>query len=624
MKSAATPEAAVDAPPPASSWVIGHIAHLFRGRWKLLTVFGLSAAGRSASSVAVLLLIQRFLSGALDPAANRGSLFAQIAAGLGANGALWAIAILLMLVQLVGSLCNYVNYVAQQHLAKLVELGTMEVLLRHLLSLSVPFFDRQSHGDIVETMLTDVGGLRIMVRSMFNMVFEGMLALGLILTVVKISPGLALLALVIVPTASLPLFFIARRTFSRASKVRNTGFVLSDIILQILRGIRVIKVFQAEGAQARESMTKGNVYHESIIGRTQVERLAAVVMESIGGLLVVVVIVIGGRKVMANELPWAGLLAFIMGVRALFGPLNNMSGYYIDAQVTKPSVHRIAAFLASKPDIVDRPDAAPLLQPPAIIAFDHVGFTYGHEPVLHDVSFQVRSGETIGIVSPSGGGKSTLLGVLVRFYDPTSGQVRFDGQDLRGFKLADLYSMVTLVTQEAFIFATTVRENILYGRPSATDAEVEEAARAAYVHEEIAVLPQGYDTVIGMGGRDLSGGQKQRISIARALLKNAPILLLDEATSALDSVAEAEVQRAVERLMQGRTSFVVAHRLSTLRNADRLLVLDRGKLVALGPHEELLRECPLYQKLWATQIATSSASQVAPTAFAAPAELSVA
>jgi subfamily B ATP-binding cassette protein MsbA len=598
------PKPPATVPREAPVWALALVARLFRGRWRLLALFALSAVGRSAASVAVLLLIQRFLSGALNRDAGRGSLFNGIAGALGESGLLWAVALLLLCVQVAGSLCNYVNYVAQQHVSKLVEVGTMELLVRHLLGLSVPFFESQSHGDIVETMLTDVAGLRIMVRSVFNIFFEGLLALGLVLTVVKISPELALLALVVVPVASLPLYVIARRTFKRAVQVRNTGFVVSDIILQILRGIRVIKVFQAEDAQARESVAKGNVYHEAIIGRIQVERLASVVMELIGGVLVVVVIVLGGRKVMAGDLPWTGLLAFIMAVRALLGPVNNMSGYYVDMQVTKPSVQRIAAFLTRKPEIVDRPDAARLLEPPEVIAFDDVSFSYGAEPVLHDVSFEVRAGETIGIVSPSGGGKSTLLGVLIRFYDPTSGSVRFDGRDLRDLQLADLYALVTLVTQEAFIFATTARENIRYGRPTATDAEVEDAARAAYIHDEIAALPQGYDTAIGMGGRDLSGGQKQRLSIARALVKNAPILLLDEATSALDSVAEAEVQRALERLMVGRTSFVIAHRLSTLRNADRVLVLDRGRRVAFGPHEELLRECALYRTLWQTQLAS--------------------
>jgi ABC-type multidrug transport system fused ATPase/permease subunit len=221
--------------------------------------------------------------------------------------------------------------------------------------------------------------------------------------------------------------------------------------------------------------------------------------------------------------------------------------------------------------------------------------------VLHDLSFSVKAGETIGIVGPSGSGKTTLMGLLVRFYDPTKGAVRFDGRDTRELKLHDIYDKVSLVTQEPFLFSTSAQDNIRFGRPGATAAEVQEAARAAYIHEDIMALPGGYESEIGIGGRELSGGQRQRLTVARALLKNAPILLLDEATSALDSVAEKEVQRAIDKLMIGRTTFVIAHRLSTLRKADRVLVLDAGRCVGLDRHEALLRNCAVYKTLWEAQ-----------------------
>jgi ABC-type multidrug transport system fused ATPase/permease subunit len=249
----------------------------------------------------------------------------------------------------------------------------------------------------------------------------------------------------------------------------------------------------------------------------------------------------------------------------------------------------------------DRPDAAPLLAAPARIRFDHVSFAYRDAPVVRDLCIEVRAGETIGIVGPSGSGKTTLLGLLMRFYDPTAGRVLFDDQDLRDLRHADVYEKMALVTQEPFLFTASARDNIRVGRPGASDAEVEAAARAAYIHEEIAALPEGYDTRLGVGGRELSGGQRQRVSVARALLLDAPILVLDEATSSLDSIAETEVQRAVDRLMEGRTSFVVAHRLSTLRNADRLLVLDQGVAVGFASHAELLRDCEVYRRLHETQ-----------------------
>jgi ABC-type multidrug transport system fused ATPase/permease subunit len=205
-------------------------------------------------------------------------------------------------------------------------------------------------------------------------------------------------------------------------------------------------------------------------------------------------------------------------------------------------------------------------------------------------------------VGPSGAGKTTLLNLMVRLYDPSSGSVLFDGEDLRQFRLGDIYDKVAIVAQEPFLFSTTVRENIRCGRPAATDAEVEEAARRAFIHEDILAMAEGYQTLIGVGGRQLSRGQAQRINVARAFIKNAPILLLDEATSSLDSVAEANVQEAIDGLLQTRTSFVVAHRLSTLRRADRILVLEAGQCVAFGPHDQLLRECDIYRQMWESQL----------------------
>ena len=230
--------------------------------------------------------------------------------------------------------------------------------------------------------------------------------------------------------------------------------------------------------------------------------------------------------------------------------------------------------------------------------------------MLDDVSFTINAGETLGIVGPSGAGKSTLLNLIARFYDPTSGSVQLDGEDLRNFRLRDVYGMLAIVTQDPFLFSTSIRENILCGRPGASQAEVEAAARAAEIHEEIIAMPDGYETVVGQGGRSLSRGEAQRVNVARAILKNAPILLLDEATSSLDSYSEARVQRAVDRLVTGRLAISVAHRLSTLRNASRILVLEQGQVMGLGTHQQLLATCPTYVRLWEAQEAYGSSEDV--------------
>jgi ABC-type multidrug transport system fused ATPase/permease subunit len=291
-----------------------------------------------------------------------------------------------------------------------------------------------------------------------------------------------------------------------------------------------------------------------------------------------------------------------MAIRGLNGPLNHLTAHIMQVQRHAASVQRIAELLDREPELRDRPDAVAFPATFERIRFENVGYQYPTgRAALHDVSFEVRSGEVVGVVGPSGSGKTTLLNLVTRFIDPVMGRIVVDGRDLRAYRLADLYAHVAVVTQEPFLFAATVRENIRCGRPGASDADVEEAARAAEIHDDILTLGAGYDTEVGLGGHGLSGGQVQRINVARAILKNAPLLVLDEATSSLDSVAEAKVQRAITRLMHGRTTFIAAHRLSTLRSATTIVVLERGRVAATGPHESLVLTSSLYRQLWKAQ-----------------------
>ena len=557
---------------------------------------------RSLLTLAAILLIREFLAGIVNQGGTRSGLARTLESMTGPTAALVIIGALLLSAYAGASAFNYSSEVAQQRIIKILELGMMERLIRHLLRLSVPFFDRQSHGDIIQAVRQDVSELRMVVLNLARIFVEGMTATGLLISALWLSPRLTVLALLVMPLAVLPVYLIAKRTLERSYEVRKSGYVLFDVLLQLLRGIRVIKTYRGEEEEERAAIEKGRRYFDELIEMVRIRSLAQVVLESLAGLGVVVVVIVGGLEVMRGQVEWPTLLALLMAVRALHGPVNNINSAYVEMKRFGAGVNRVAQILAVAPEVTDRPGARALRAAPQVIELDRVSFSYGDKSVLHDVSFRVAAGEMIGVAGPSGAGKTTLLNLIARFYDPTSGVVRLDGHDLRDYRLTDLYDKLAIVTQEPFLFTSSVRDNIRCGRPGATEGEIEAAARAAEIDPDILELPDGYATVIGLGGHGLSMGQAQRLTIARAILKNAPLLLLDEATSSLDSLAEAKVQVALDRLLAGRTTFVVAHRLSTLRDADRILVLDRGRCVAFGPHDTLLATCALYQQLWNAQV----------------------
>ena len=593
-----------------------YLVSLFRRRKGLLFRFLATTVATSLLSMAAILLIREFLDGVLG---TGGGLAGAVASTFGPAAALWIVAVLLISTYVASSLVTFDNQVTQQRIVKVLELGMMEKLIRHILGLSVPFFDRQSHGDIIQAIRIDVSQLRTVVLAMARLFLNACMVVALFGAALLLSVRLTLWSLVILPLAVIPIVLTARKILARSFAVRRTGYVLYDVILQLLQGIRVIKVFQAEDAEAKAAIDKGRAYFDQLIEMVRVRSLASVYLGSLSGLGIVVVIVVGGFDVMHGNMEWPSLLAFLMALRSIHGPLNHVNSSYVTVKNNAAAVQRIGEILDARPEVVDAPGAAPLIGNPQKIEFDRVSFSYADERVLDAVSFTVTAGETIGIVGPSGAGKTTLLNLIARFYDPTSGRVLFDGRDIRDVRLSDIYDRLAVVSQDPFLFSASVAENIAFGREDASREEIVAAAVAAGIDEEIRALPEGYGTLIGIGGHGLSGGQAQRVSIARALLKDAPILLLDEATSSLDSISEVRVQRAIDQLMKGRTTFIVAHRLSTLRNAGRLLVLEGGDLVGWGAHDELLGTCPLYGRLWAAQQVSAEPDGLVPPALERPA-----
>jgi ABC-type multidrug transport system fused ATPase/permease subunit len=570
-----------------------------RVHWALLTGFGAASIARTASTVAVVFLIRDFLTGVLG---EPEGLSLRLTEALGQTTALWVVSAFMLVVFVVGAFCAYGTQITQQRLVRRFELDLMQTLITHLLRLPVAFFNRRHRGDLVESIRQDVTKTRMAVSAFADIFVLGAQGLAYAGSAMFISPRLVLVSLPILLLAMLPSRWFIKQVRRRSFSLRGHGYRLTDLLLQLMEGVRVVKVYAGEEAETRNSLATARRYFSEMIAAVRVRALSSVLLDSVGGLSVVVVTVVGGFEVLAGRLTVPSLIAALVALRAAHGPLSSCFSRFMDIQWTLASVDRLRVLLGTESELQDRPDAIPFSGSLESVRFENVSFAYeSGGPVLSNVSFEVLPGQHVGIVGPSGAGKTTLTSLLARFYDPTDGRIVLNGRDLRDYRKADVYRYLALVTQDLFVFATSVRENIRYGRADASDADVEHAAMAAEIHEDIVKLPNGYDTVLGVGGRLLSAGQIQRVNIARALVKNAPLVILDEATSNLDSISEVKIQSALDRLTGGRTTFTIAHRLSTLRSADLILVIEHGRLVASGRHETLVDTCPLYRQLWGTQ-----------------------
>ena len=573
-----------------------HFARLHR--W-LIAGFAATSLLRIGTTVAAVVLIRDFLASVL---ATPTGVSATLTATVGQRSALLIVAAVLLAVFIVSALAAYGSQMAMQRLSRLIELDLMETVITHLLRLPVAFFDQRHRGDLIESVRQDVTKTRSVASSLVEFTVYGAQAVAYTAAAMWLSPRLLLISLPVLAIGAAPTQWLVRRMRRRSRATRRHGYRLTDLLLQLVQGIRIVKIYAGEALETRNSIATARRYFEQLVSSARLKALGDVGLETAASFSVVAVVVAGGFEIMAGRLTMPSLVAVLVAIRAIHGPLNNAFARLLESQANWSSVERIRNLLNTKPDVRDRPGAVALDEPITAIRFEAVAFGYdAATPVLSDVSFEVRMGQHVGIVGPSGAGKTTLVSLLARFYDPTAGRILINGRDLRDYRLRDVHGQLALVTQDLFVFGTSVRENIRYGSISASDADVERAAAAAEIHDDILKLPDGYDSVLGVGGRLLSAGQIQRINVARALLKDAPIVILDEATSNLDSISEVKIQAALERLMRGKMTFTIAHRLSTLRAADLILVVDRGTVVASGSHEALLRANDLYRELWDTQ-----------------------
>ena len=485
----------------------------------------------------------------------------------------------------------------------LVEADIRRDLFEHMQELDFGYYDRNRTGALMSRLTSELFEITELAHHGPEDIFiSGVTIVGALAIMFTIQWRLAL-----VIAAILPVFFavvwMCRRSMSEASKqVKQKTAVINAGIESGISGIRTAKAFSNEQEELEKFNDSNNVYKTSKREFHKAMGRFNAVMEFFLCILSAAVITVGGFLIMRGQMNTVDLITFSLYIATFVNPVRRLSNFSELLANGTAGFGRFLELMRTEPQMKDAPDAAELRDVKGQVDVDHVSFAYeGDLDVLHDVDLHVGAGETLAVVGPSGGGKSTLCQLIPRFYDVTEGSIRIDGQDVRHVTQRSLRQQVGVVQQDVFLFADSILNNIRCGKPDATEEEVVRAAKLAEIYDDIAAMPDGFDTYVGERGTLLSGGQKQRISIARIFLKNPPVLILDEATSALDSVTEAKLQQTFEKLSQGRTTIIIAHRLSTVRNADRIAVIENGRVAELGSHHELMEKNGAYAQLVRTQ-----------------------
>jgi len=563
-----------------------------------------------------VILIRPIFDRVLDPSTvGRDVLLFQIPGGkavylsflpLGSHNALTMVAIALIGTTIVKAIFDYcgtylVNYAGFGMITDL-----RNELYDSILRRSIGFFSKQSTGTLLSTIINDVERVQYAMSSVLAEFLQQFFTLVFTIAVVIVFGGrLAWVLLLFVPMVIVSARRIGRTVRRTTRKGQDKLAEIQHLLHETIAGNRIVKAFNMELWEAMRFRGASKRLFRANLRSVSAQAISSPLMDVLGAIAIALLLWFGRDQIKHGAFTKGTFLAFIIAVFKLYDPVRKFAQFYNNFQQALGASSAIFEFMEVEDDVKDKPQAINLPAFKQGIRFDHVDFAYddeeGAHQVLRNINLEVTAGEIVAIVGPSGAGKSTLVRLLPRFFDASAGAIRIDGHDLRDVTVRSLRNQIGLVTQETVLFNDTVRNNIAYGRPNVSMDEVESAARAALAHDFIMRMPAAYDTVIGERGMRLSGGEQQRISIARALLKNSPILILDEATSALDAESEVLVQSALQNLMQNRTAFVIAHRLSTVRSANRIIVLEEGAITDVGSHHELLQRFGTYQRLYNLQ-----------------------
>ena len=498
------------------------------------------------------------------------------------------------------------NYL-MSYVGERVVIDIRGAVYRKMQQLSTSFYDKNKLGTIMSYVTNDVSALQsAMVQNTIDMITEGCILIGSVGAMIYLDWKLTLFTFCTFPVVLLLMDVFGKKIRIAGYNIQECTADITSVLQETLSSARIIKSFVREEYEINRFERENMANFEANMKNAKLMAILTPVIEFVAALGVTAIIWFGGRSVIHGEITPGSLVAFLVYAVNISNPIKRLTRVIGSIQKALAAAQRVFYILDLEDGIKDKPDAIVLPPVQGAVEFQHVGFAYNeNEPVLQDVSFKVESGQVVALVGPSGAGKSTIANLLPRFYDVTSGNITIDGHDIEDVTVSSLRTQVGIVPQETTLFNGSVYDNILYGRLEATKEEVEMAAKAANAHDFILELPQGYDTSLGDRGVNISGGQRQRISIARAILKDPRILVLDEATSALDTESERVVQEALDRLMVGRTSFVIAHRLSTVQNAHKIIVLDRGQIAEIGTHQELMAKHGLYAHLHDIQFKTA-------------------